>query len=83
LTVDEPAPPPSRARGFISPRRVRVISFWTTTACILVAVIASILAIWEFTGTDVLWRTVATCIVVGAGTLMFAWVNGLFAAGDE
>ena len=42
---------------------------------------AAILAIWEFTGTDVLWRTVATCAVIGAGTLIFAWINGLF--GDD
>jgi hypothetical protein len=57
-----------------------VFSFWTTTVCITVAVVASILAIWEFTGTDALWRTVATCVVVGAGTVAFSWVNSLFGA---
>jgi NO-binding membrane sensor protein with MHYT domain len=55
-----------------------VFSFWTTTVCIAIAVIASILAIWEFTGTDALWRTVATCVVVGAGTVAFSWLNTLF-----
>ena len=40
---------------------VRSISFWITSACILVAVLASLLAIWKFAGTDILWRTVATC----------------------
>jgi hypothetical protein len=63
--------------------RVVVISFWITAVCILVAVVASVLAIWEFTGTDVLWRTVATCVVVGIGTVAFAWVNALFGAADE
>ncbi len=53
-------------------------SFWTTSACILVAVVASLLAIWNFTGTDILWRTVATCAVIGAGTVAFYWVNVLF-----
>lgn len=24
------------------------------------------------------WRTVATCVVVGGGTLAFSFVNGLF-----
>lgn len=57
---------------------VRTISFWTTSACILVAVVASLLAIWKFTGTDILWRTVATCAVIGAGTVAFYWVNVLF-----
>ena len=49
-----------------------------TTICIVVAVVACLLAIWQFTGTDVLWRTVATCVVIGAGTLAFSFVNGLF-----
>jgi uncharacterized membrane-anchored protein len=57
---------------------VRTISFWTTSGCILVAVLASLLAIWKFTGTDILWRTVATCAVIGAGTVAFYWVNVLF-----
>ena len=72
-----------RRRGFLNPNRVRVFSFWTTALCILVAVLASILAIWEFTGTDVLWRTVATCAVVGVGTLAFSSVNSLFGGRDE
>jgi len=37
-----------------------------------------LLAIWEFTGTDILWRTVATCAVIGGGTIASAWVNALF-----
>jgi len=47
------------------------------------AVIASVLAIWGFAGTDALWRTVATCAVIGAGVLIFAWLNGLFDPGEE
>jgi uncharacterized membrane protein YwaF len=65
-------------RGFLSAKRVTLFSFWVTATCILVAVVASILAIWEFTGTDALWRTVATCVVIGVGTLAFSWVNSLF-----
>ena len=72
--------PVAHQRGFLNPTRVMVFSFWTTTVCITVAVVASILAIWEFTGTDALWRTVATCVVVGAGTVAFSWVNSLFGA---
>ena len=52
------------------------------TACIVVAVVAAILAIWEFTKTDVLWRTVATCVVIAAGTSLFAHVNGSFDDND-
>jgi hypothetical protein len=65
-------------RGFLNADVVWRLSFWTISVCIAVSVLASILAIWEFAGRDVLWRTVATCVVVGAGTLSFAWVNALF-----
>jgi hypothetical protein len=64
--------------GFLNKKRVQGFSFWITSACILAAVGASLLAIWEFTGTDVLWRTVATCAVVAFGTMAFSWVNYLF-----
>ena len=72
-----------KRRGFLNPRRVTTFSFWITAICLFVAVGASILAIWEFTGTDALWRTVATCIVVGSGTLAFSWINSLFGVRDE
>ena len=75
------APPSARRlsrRGFLNPQLVRAVAFWTTSLCLLVAVVACLLAIWQFTGTDVLWRTVATCAVIGGGTLAFAWVNALF-----
>jgi hypothetical protein len=68
----------SQRKGFLNPRLVLTFSFWTTTACIAVATVAAILAIWQFTGTDALWRTVATCAVIGAATLAFSFVNGLF-----
>lgn len=72
-----------KTRGFLNPRRVTSLTFWITTTCLFIAVAASILAIWEFTGTDALWRTVATCSVVGIGTLTFSWINSLFGARDE
>jgi hypothetical protein len=65
-------------RGYLNPTLVRSVAFWITSACIIIAVLASLLAIWRFTGTDVLWRTVATCFVVAFGTLAFTFVNSLF-----
>jgi hypothetical protein len=73
---------PSR-RGYLNPSLVRSISFWITSACILVAVLASLLAIWRFAGTDILWRTVATCAVIGSGTVAFYWMNVLFGRTSE
>jgi hypothetical protein len=72
-----------RRRGFLNPQIVRGVSFWTTSICLLVAVGASILAIWDFAGKDTLWRTVATCVVIGAGTMVFAWINSAFGEADE
>jgi len=72
---------PARKRsggGFLNPTLVVDMSFWTIALCILIAVVASILAIWNFTGTDVLWRTVATCAVIAGGTGLFAVVNQVF-----
>ena len=67
-----------RKRGYLNPFAVRRVAFWTTTICIFVAVVACLLAIWEFTGTDVLWRTVATCAVVATGMMAFFLANALF-----
>ena len=72
-----------KQQGYLNHANVVRFAFWMTSACILIAVVASVLAIWQFTGTDALWRTVATCAVIGAGTLTFAWINGLFDPGDR
>jgi hypothetical protein len=73
--------PLQNKHGYLNPTRVMVFSFWITALCILIAVVASILAIWKFTGTDALWRTVATCAVIGVGTVAFSFINSLF--GDQ
>lgn len=72
-----------KRRGFLDPAMVGSISFWITSLCILVAVLASLLAIWQFAGTDILWRTVATCLVIGSGTVAFYWINVLFGKTSE
>jgi len=77
------APPPlqsqpKRRRGYINAETVRAISFGVITLCIIISVIACIMAIWEFAQSDVLWRTVATCIVISGGMMAFAVINGLY-----
>jgi hypothetical protein len=72
-----------KKRGYLNPTRIWQFAFWTTTACLTVAVFASILAIWQFTGTDALWRTVATCAVIGTATLAFSWINGIFGSDES
>jgi len=65
-------------RGFLNPRVITKIAFWTTSACILIAVVACLLAIWDFAKSDVLWRTVATCAVIGGGMVAFYVINSIF-----
>ena len=81
MTPEAPRRP--KRRGFLNPDAIRTFAFWTTSLCVLVAVVASLMAIWEFSGTDVLWRTVASCCVIGGGTMAFSLVNGLFGATDD
>jgi hypothetical protein len=68
---------PARRRGYVDHQRVVAISFWVVSGTIALAVLSAILAIWQFTGTDALWRTVATCVVIAAGMLAFTWLNML------
>src|SRR5207237_8426745 len=70
-------------RGFLNPDVVRAISFWTTSTCILVAVVACLLAIWKFAGSDILWRTVATCAVIGGGMIACYVGNSICERGAE
>lgn len=66
------------ARGYFNPAVVKAAAFFTIALCILAGVIVCILAIWDFTRTDTLWRFGSSFLVVAAGTLLFAFVNGIF-----
>jgi membrane protein YdbS with pleckstrin-like domain len=71
------------SRGYLNPGKVRAVAFWTTSTCIVIGVVAALLAIWKFSGTDVLWRTVASCAVIAGGTLAFSVFNAVFDVSDE
>jgi hypothetical protein len=80
---DSQAPPGvAKKRGFLNQKVVVAWSFWITSGCVIVAVVSAVLAIWEFTGTDALWRTVATCAVIAAGTAVFSRINAMFGFED-
>ena len=68
-------------RGYLNPHFVKGFCFFVISICIVISVLAAVLAIWQFAGTDVLWRTIATCFVVAAGTAIFALTNTVF--GDK
>ncbi len=72
-----------KSRGFLNPRVIRSLSFYIISACIVCSVIACILAIWNFADTDSLWRMIATFGVIGIGTAVFSFVNGIFGTDKE
>lgn len=62
-------------KGVVSPKLVRNIAFIVITASLVVCTVLCILAIWEFTKSDAVWRAIATFIVVSIATAIFTFVN--------
>lgn len=62
-------------RGVVEPKLVRIISFTVITISLVACTVLCILAIWQFTESDAVWRAVATFIVVSVATGIFTFVN--------
>jgi hypothetical protein len=76
--LSETATREKRPKGFLNPRTIKLFSFTTISICIVGSVFVSILAIWDFTKTDVWYRSLATLAVIAIGTAIFAVVNEKF-----
>ena len=70
------------SKGFFNPRFIRAITFYIISFCVILSVMVSRLAIWKFADPDTLWRTIATFAVIGVGSAIFAFVNGIFGTKD-
>ena len=62
-------------KGIVEPKLVRIISFIIITLSLVACTVLCILAIWQFTKSDAVWRAIATFIVVSVATAIFAFVN--------
>ena len=62
-------------KGVVEPKFVRIISFIVITVSLVACTVLCILAIWQFTESDAVWRAVATLIVVSIATAIFTFVN--------
>lgn len=62
-------------KGIVEPKLVRMISFSIITISLVACTVLCILAIWQFTESDAVWRAVATFIVVSVATGIFTFVN--------
>ena len=76
--LSESAAREKRPKGFLNPRAIKLFSFMTMSICIVGSVFVSILAIWDFTKSDVWYRSLATLAVIAIGTAIFAVVNEKF-----
>jgi hypothetical protein len=76
--LSESTPREKRPKGFLNPRTIKLFSFMTMSICIVGSVFVSILAIWDFTKSDVWYRSLATLAVIAIGTAIFALVNEKF-----
>jgi uncharacterized membrane protein YqjE len=63
------------ARGVLNPQIVRWIAFIVITVSLVACTVLCILAIWQFTQSDAVWRAIATFIVVSIATAIFTLVN--------
>lgn len=67
--------PKSESKGVVNPKLVRWIAFLVITISLVFCTVLCILAIWEFTKSDAVWRAIATFIVVSVATAIFTFVN--------
>lgn len=65
-------------KGFFNPKVIKTVSFSLISLCLIGSIILSIMAIWDYADTDTLWRMIATMVVVGLGSAIFAYINGIF-----
>lgn len=65
-------------KGLLSPEKVKLFAFVVITLCLIISATVAILAIWDYADRDVLWRTVATCLVLAGAVAAFAVINTFF-----
>jgi hypothetical protein len=66
-------------RGIINPVMLRIAAFAIIVISTIFSVTLSILAIWDFTNSDAIWRAIATFLVVILGTVVVVVANEVLA----
>jgi hypothetical protein len=65
-------------KGFFNPKLIKTIVFTIISICLAGSIILCIMAIWDYADPDTLWRMIATLGVIGLGSAIFAYINGVF-----
>lgn len=71
----QPTKIPPANKGVINPRLLRNIAFGVITFSLVVCTVLCILAIWQFTQSDAVWRAIATFVVVSVAIGILTFVN--------
>ena len=79
-TESQPQEEPEAAEraGVINPKAVRLVAFLIITLSILACTVMSILAVWEFTRSDTVWRAFTTLVIISFSSGLFVIVNEKF-----
>ena len=64
--------------GFLNPKTVKAFAFFIILACVIIGIIVSIMAIWNFAEKDTLYRTLATLGVISSGCIIFSFINDYY-----
>ena len=65
-------------KGYLDHRVIKGAIFYICTLCLLLAMIASVLAIWEMIGEEHLNQCLGTLAVIAFGSLLFLGLNLAF-----
>jgi uncharacterized membrane protein YqjE len=70
-------------KGFFNPKVIKTIAFTLISLCLIGSIVLCIMAIWDYADRDTLWRMIATLGVIGLGSAVFAYINGIFGDTSE
>jgi uncharacterized membrane protein YqjE len=65
-------------KGFFNAKVIKTIAFSLISICIIGSIVLCIMAIWDYADRDTLWRMIATLGIIGLGSAVFAFINGVF-----
>ena len=82
--VDMPLPPatPPPRRGVFNRKSVRLTAFAIISLSLFAVAFLGVLAVWDFVGSSVAWRSLATLGIVCVTMVAFTAINEMFGEGS-
>ena len=76
------APPPPR-RGVFNRRSIRLTAFAVISLSLFAVAFVGVLAVWDYVGSSVAWRSLATLGIVCVTMVAFTVINEVFGENAE